>query len=144
MKGLLYSLADMMQMPIKYNHETNKLTGGRTIRLLVKASLEVEVRLRVIASLVNEKEHQVGMLVHVKGNLLIYMANNGKKNALSAYVIDLSALVDNTLDKLALTVNNAGTIKASVGAFYNGIKKSYMQLGKDNWVEFELPKGATE
>ena len=140
MKGLLFDIADTLQMDLMYLARGKKVKAEGRVDILQDSSFDIVAQVESVASFVNTKQGQVGILLHVMGDMQILVTNNGAKNTVSLFIID-KTLKPYRVSGEATVFKNTTTIRKLVTKLQPSIKKSYTRSFTSGiWKEFTLPE----
>jgi len=126
----LYKIADALQVPVECNDGI--VSGKRTVTIQSVIGLAMKMQL---SAKVMFASSQVGVVFGVSGNLLVLVAHNPDKNALSFYIIDKSCLEYDVKDLLG----KKATLREAVEILRPAIVKSFYNT-KGEWKTLTLPK----
>jgi hypothetical protein len=127
--GSFYALADALQMPIHY--DGNGIVRGASRGLI--PGLPTPTPVQLIAKAMFLKE-QVGVLVHVKGDLYVIVAHNPDKGGTSAFLLNRAHMPV----KLESVIQKNMNLREAVGAVRPAIVKAFA-LRKGQWTPMNLP-----
>lgn len=129
----LYKIADAFQLPLIY--KDGKVSGKRVSNWnCLGVTLEFTVEATKLFS-----GEQIGVLVHVMGDLYSIVAHYPKTGSVSAYLIDGSKLeMDGVKSPPDLFISKKMTLKEVVGALRRSIVGAYYWKN-DQWKALRLP-----
>lgn len=129
----LYKIADAFQIPLTYKDGT--VSGGRVANW---KCLGVTLEFTVEASKLFSGE-QVGVVVHVMGDLYAIVAHYPKTGSVSAYLLDGNKLeMEGVKSPPDLFISKKMTLKEVVDSLRGAIVGAYYWKN-DLWKELRLP-----
>ncbi len=142
LEQLIYPIADAMQVVLKYDASTGRITGVKTVNLDTPVGVTIQMRCEVIASFVNATKQQAGALFHIKGDLYLLMAYNYEHKALSTYVVSAKATGFKRVELVGcFRLSGVKTIRAAVELLESGVKRVFTCTPPTyNWNKINLPK----
>ena len=129
----LYKIADAFQLPLSY--KDGKVSGQRVANWnCLGVALEFTVEATKLFS-----GEQIGVLVHVMGDLYTIVAHYPKTGSVSAYLIDGSKLeMDGVKSPPDLFISKKMTLREVVDALRSSIVGAYYWKN-DQWKALRLP-----
>lgn len=140
MESLLYPISDALQMDLDYRAKGKVLAGQMNRDVKLDKDVTFPVKLSAVASFVNKKEAQAGVLCHVAGHLYVLMCHKLDTRAVSCYLVDSSRL---GLKRLQMVdcLPHGTTIREAVKQLRPGITASFSRKAMAaDWQPLTLPQ----
>jgi len=125
----LFKIADALQMPLE---TTGKAVIGER-KATFKSNLGFEVPLQLTARAIFYSE-QVGVVVHVLGDLYLLVAHNPDQNGLSAFIID-GAMLEGDVENIVEVKWNLRNVIAEFG---KAVRAAFYMKGGE-WATLKIP-----
>lgn len=126
----LFKISDTLQMPIDYDGKT--VSGECAGEWTSISGLKIPVKLTATIIFFSS---QVGVIVHIVGNLYVMISHNIERNGLSAHIIDKRKLEGKKLSEISRRMN----LREVVAFLGSSIIKSFSHSGS-SWSVLTLPK----
>lgn len=126
-----YKLSDLLQIPLTWAGGT--LEGERTVQVTTTLGLDLPLEVKAVKLFAKD---QVGVVVHIRGDLYMIAAHNPESNTVSAYLMDKSKLPDTKpVEKM---IAPGCSLREVFNIYRSGIVQGFSWRG-DKWKPLKLP-----